>query len=76
MKINNNQYITPKEATELAGVSHPTIIRWIKQYGIGKKVMSHFFVDKQKFLSLLEGEDLSKEQENGKKKKNGSRTSS
>lgn len=50
--------ITPKQALEIARskgyeLTYATMIKWVRTYGIGKKVGGRFYIDRDKLLYLL-----------------------
>lgn len=56
MKSKNNNFISTIKAAELAFVTKPTIIAWCEKYGIGRKRVGRWVVDKNKLNQLLDGE--------------------
>lgn len=50
-------YITPQEAAERIGVHAESIRRWIRLYGIGRKIVGRYRVDPVRLDMLLHGQD-------------------
>lgn len=58
---DNINYITPKEAVDLAdkagiGANMATVYTWSRKYGLGKKVGGRWFIDGNLFDKFLRGE--------------------
>ena len=50
--------ISAKQATEIARskgfvITNATMYKWVRTYGIGKKIGGRFYIDKDKLLYLL-----------------------
>lgn len=60
MVPENNSYIDTNmaliiiENTGISQISLPTLINWIQNYKIGKKVGGRWRIDKQKLIEMLE----------------------
>ena len=55
-KKEKPEFISTVKAAQLAFVTKPTIIAWCEKYGIGRKRVGRWIVNKDKLDQLLVGE--------------------
>lgn len=53
--------ISPAQALEIAkaqgiSVTYPTILKWVRDYGLGYRIGGRYTINREKFMKFIEGQ--------------------